>query len=144
MMSSILQRAITPLLVAVIWIFAIFTMASEPIGGLEPLFAGLMGGAAFLLQAFAVGAKGAGVRQVFGLKAPVAAGGALLAFVLGAALSLASDPVLAAQPIYHFGQIAISIAGISSFLIRLGIALTIAAVVAQSSLVLFAQARSQS
>lgn len=144
MMSSILQRAVTPVLVAVIWIVAIFTMASEPVGGLEPLFAGLMGGAAFLLQAFAAGAKGTGLRQVFGLKAPVAAGGALLAFVLGAALSLVCDPVLAAQPIYRFGQIVISIAGASSFLVRLGIALTIAAVVAQSSLALFAQSRSQS
>lgn len=143
MMSSILQRAVTPLVVAVIWIFAIFTMAAEPVGGLEPLFAGLLGGAAFVLQAFAAGGKHLGMRQVFALKASVAAGGAIIAFVLGAALSLATDPMLAAQPVYRLGQIAISVAGASSFLVRLGIALTIATVVAQSSLALLAPARSE-
>lgn len=135
MMSSILERAVAPLLVAVVWIVAIFTMASEPVGGLEPLFAGLLGGAAFLLQACAVGAKG--VRQVFGLRAPVAAGGALLAFALGVSLLLVFDPVLAAKPFYRFGQVAVSVAGASNFLVRLGIALAIAAVVAQASLVVF-------
>ena len=143
MMTSILQRTLTPLLVAVIWIVAIFTMASEPVGGLEPLLAGLMGGAACLLQAFAVGAGG-GRIEVLGLKASVVAGGALLIFVCGAALSLAADPVRAARPFYQYGQIAISLAGISSFLIRLGIALAFAAIVAQSSLALLGRMRSPS
>jgi len=135
MLSSILKRAIAPIIVAVMWVVAIFTMASEPVGGLEPLFAGLIGGAAFFLQACTIGAKG--VRQVFGLRAPVAAGGALLAFVLGVALIVAVDPVLAAQPFFHVGQIAISAAGAANFLVRIGIALTVAAVVAQASLFLF-------
>ena len=142
MLSSILKRAIAPLLVAVIWVVAIFTMASEPVGGLEPLFAGLIGGAAFFLQACTVGAKG--VRQVFGLRAPIAAGGALLTFVLGVVLLLAFDPVLATQPFVRFGQIAISAAGAANFLVRLGIALTIAAVVAQASLTLFDDAGARS
>ncbi|MFZ1991699.1 MAG: hypothetical protein WAW96_18235 [Alphaproteobacteria bacterium] len=135
MLSSILKRAVAPIIVAVMWIVAIFTMASEPVGGLEPLFAGLIGGAAFFLQACTIGARG--VRQVFGLRAPVAAGGALLAFVFGVALIIVVDPVAAAQPFFRFGQIAISAAGTANFLVRLGIALAIAAVVAQASLSLF-------
>jgi len=135
MLSSILKRAVAPLIVAVMWVVAIFTMASEPVGGLEPLFAGLIGGAAFFLQACTIGARG--VRQVFGLRAPVAAGGALLAFVFGVALIIVVDPVLAAQPFLRFGQIAISAAGTANFLVRLGIALAVAAVVAQASLSLF-------
>lgn len=135
MLSSILRRAAAPIIVAVMWVVAIFTMSSEPVGGLEPLFAGLIGGAAFFLQACTIGAKG--VRQVFGLRAPVAAGGALLAFVFGVALLVSVDPVAAALPFVRFGQIAISAAGTANFLIRLGIALLIAAVIAQTSLVLF-------
>ena len=134
-MSVILERALAPLLVALVWVVAIFTMASEPVGGLEPLLAGLIGGAALILQACAVEIKGA--RQVFGLRAPVAAGSGLIAFVAGIACLLAFDPAVASRALFTLSGIDISMASTASLLMRLGLALTVAAIIAQAGLALF-------
>lgn len=134
-MSLILERALAPLLVALTWIVAIFTMASEPVGGIEPLLAGLIGGAALVLQACAIGSKS--MRQVFGLRAPVAAGCALIAFISGIALSLAFDPDNASGTLFSFAGVGVSIIGAASLLMRVGLALTIAAIIAQAGLALF-------
>jgi len=134
-MSIILERALAPVLVALVWIVAIFTMASEPGGSIEPLLAGLIGGAALILQACAVGSKG--MRQVVGLRAPVAAATALIAFIAGIALLLAFDPANASRTLFTVFGFGVSITGASSLLMRVGLALAIAAIIAQAGLALF-------
>jgi hypothetical protein len=122
---------LAPLLVALIWVVAIFTMASRPGGGLEPVLAGLIGGGALIVQACAGDLKG--LRRVFGLRAPAAAGLALLSFAAGIALLLGFDASFAALQLVKVSGIDTSIAGAAGLLLRVGLALAVAAVVAQAS-----------
>jgi hypothetical protein len=128
-MTSILKRALTPFFVAVAWIIAIVTMVDRSAGGLEPLIAGMIGGAALMLQTSAAPPKDGRVGR---LKAPVVGGCALLFLALGIAVSVAFDPELAARALIATPQITVSITGIASVLVQIGLALAMLAVIAQA------------
>lgn len=130
MMSRILEGALAPLIIALIWVIAMFTLMRTDTGGIEPVLAGLMGGAALILQACTSDVRRA--RQVFGLRAPIVAAGAVLAFLIGIALSLAFNSDAAASTLFTLAKMNISIGSLSLFLIRFGIALALAAIIAQA------------
>jgi hypothetical protein len=129
-MSRILEGALAPLIIALIWVIAMFTLMRTDAGGLEPVLAGFMGGAALILQACTSDVRRA--RQVFGLRAPIAAACAVLAFLIGIAISLSVNPDAASRTLVTVAKVTISTGGISLFLIRLGVALALASIIAQS------------
>lgn len=134
-MSAILERALAPVLVALVWLVAIFTLSRGDAGGLESVFAGLIGGAALILQACAVGVRG--VQQVLGLRAPVAAAGSILMFLVGVALGFVFEPRAAAMPFLQIADIALSVEMLANVAMRIGIALAVAATIAQAGIALF-------
>jgi hypothetical protein len=132
-MTPILRRTLTPMFVAVAWIIAIVTIAGGPQGGLEPLIAGIIGGAAFMLQSSAARTKDARIRR---LKVPVAAGSAVVFLVLGIAASLAFDVEFMTRPLIATSELTVSIGSIASILVQIGLALAVLAVIAQASALL--------
>lgn len=131
-MSPILERAVAPIVVTMIWVMAILMLIRENASSVAPMIAGLIGGVALVLQACIGGERE--IRRVFGLRAPVTAALALLAFIGGAALALSLSDRAGAHQIGELAGIPLSFGLFAALLIRLGIALALAAILAEASL----------
>jgi hypothetical protein len=138
-MSPILERAIAPIIVTVIWVMAILMLAREH-SGAAPMIAGLIGGVALVLLACLGGERE--IKRVFGLRAHVAGALALLALLGGAALAVTLSDADAARVLVQIASEPITLGFIASLLLRLGIALSLAAIIAEASLRLIEEARS--
>jgi hypothetical protein len=138
-MSPILERAVAPVIVTMIWVMAILMLLRENAIGLAPMIAGLTGGVALVLQACIGGERE--VARVFPLRAPVTASLALLAFVLGCTLAVTLSPEILAGQIAIIAHTPVSLGLLVAFLIRLGIALSLAALLAEAGLRLLEEAR---
>ncbi len=131
-MSPILERAVAPIIVTMIWVMAILMLIRENAGGIAPMIAGLIGGVALILQAF-IGGE-CEVRRVFGLRAGITAAIAFLAFLSGAGLALSLGTRAGTQPLGEVAGIPLSLGLFAALFIRLGIALALAAILAEASL----------
>lgn len=138
-MSSLLERAVAPIIVTMIWVMAILILFRDEASGVAPMTAGLVGGVALVLQAYIGGERE--IRRVFGLRAPIAAALAFMAFLAGAALALGADPRQAATLIGELGGIRVTLGLLSAMLVRFGIALALAAILAEAALRLMDEAR---
>jgi hypothetical protein len=138
-MSPILERAVAPVIVTMIWVMAILMLLRENTTGLAPMIAGLTGGVALVLQACIGGERE--IRRVFPLRAPVTAALALLAFVLGCTLAITLSREILTTQIAVIAQTPLSLGLFVAILIRLGIALSLAALLAEASLRLLEEAR---
>jgi hypothetical protein len=139
-MSPILERALAPVVVTMIWVMAILMLVRETAGGIAPMIAGLIGGVALVLQACLGGESE--IRRVFGLRAGVTAALAFLAFLGGCALALAMSDKAAAREIVEIWNTSLSLGLLAALLMRLGIALALAAILAEASLALLEEGAS--
>lgn len=137
-MSQILERAVAPVVVTMIWIVAILLLVRGDAGGVAPLIAGLMAGTALVLQAWIGG--GREVARVFPLRAPASAGIAFVAFLLGSAVAAGASREALSGLLVMVGDLPLTLGAAAAFLMRLGTALALAALLAEAALRLLDEA----
>ncbi|MFO1186965.1 MAG: hypothetical protein U1E87_05665 [Alphaproteobacteria bacterium] len=139
MMSQILERAVAPVVVTMIWIVAILLLVRGDTGGVAPLISGLMAGTALVLQAWIGGERE--LARVFPLRAPTSAALAFVAFLAGSALAASLSREALGSLFFVFGDLPLTLGAVAAFLMRLGTALALAAILAEAALRLIDGAR---
>jgi len=138
-MSEILERAVAPVVVTMIWIVAILLLVRTDTGGVAPLISGLMAGTALVLQAWIGGERE--VSRVFPLRAPASAALAFLTFLVGSVLAATLSKEALGALFFVLGDLPLTLGTMAAFLMRFGTALALAAILAEAGLRLLEEAR---